>query len=404
VDSEFTGASMAIFECNDKGLEQSLRRIYDIVMDSGGHVHDQLVIRAHNNQLCLATPSEIQRDAPLITVPEHLLVPLKDFKLGLDGDDIGINTVDDGITAERGELLELFVDIYNRTGKIKQHRHITPWIYALDDPALFEKLTEARRPRNGFGILKDIETCDRNNLLLGTFIKTRELNTKLGIGQVLMPLIDIANNHPRCQPLDGKHAENGEFTLSIYKGTAAEGSDECYVRYGYYDAHDTFLYYNYSTPDAIFTRSIPIDIELAGAGKLEVHAISSIIDRDNLLPESQDLQPYFPPVRPANNRETLAVGFLPMPRSESPFALRRILASLIYTLSPDMDQKEINNLVEITEKRVITENLSYYDELGRFLEEYKPKAGQDLVVNIARRMVAIQIENIRQYPLLGMIG
>ena len=69
-----------------------------------------------------------------------------------------------------------------------------------------------------------------------------------------------------------------------------------------------------------------------------------------------------------------------------------------------MDQKEINNLVEITEKRVITENLSYYDELGRFLEEYKPKAGQDLVVNIARRMVAIQIENIRQYPLLGMIG
>ena len=398
---------MPVFDCDDKGLERSLREMHDIILDSGGVVHDQLVIRGRDGQLNLEAPFATEPNRPILTVPGEALLPVEKFELGLQGDEIGIVSVSGELTDLRKALLDLFVDVYNRTGKIAFHKRVSTLLLKIDDPTLFEKLYEARQRRGNYEkFFQGINLKDHDDLVIKSFLRTRQLGCKSNKDKaavnMLAPLLDFVNNHPRSPIYNSGFPPQIGYTSSISRSCPKPNSDECYVSYGMNDSHDILLSYNYVESDTYFTRSVPINIELPFSGKrMDILSNQMQPIPKNKLPHSlRDMHAYFPPIHfKADDKNILEVGYLPIPQGKAPLALRRIIGFLVRTVAPDLSQAERKEVVQQAEKTILQRNIDYYTEFSRFLEGYKPRSDQEMIVDMARQMAAIQLENIRKYPL-----
>ena len=71
-------------------------------------------------------------------------------------------------------------------------------------------------------------------------------------------------------------------------------SSECYVVYGLYDTLDTFLSYGFPDINAPYVRSIPMEIQIACYGALNIRSLIGARNEHELPKQITDLRRYMP--------------------------------------------------------------------------------------------------------------
>jgi len=272
----------------------------------------------------------------------------------------------DGVAAE---CLTLLVELYNRSGKLRQWRADCPWLAPAPESALVDRLLDARGDSakgRHYRRLRDEGRMDE--LLHDSFIGSRAFNVAPRFqeaigrsadpasGAVLLPMIDYFNHDMRAEGFSIQ-AEPAPPSMRIFATPRADTA-ELYVRYNFYDPVDTYLYYGFVDAGAPHLTSIATELSVAG----RTLGVTTTGERrqGKLHPQVKDLRPFLPVVRPAENG--LTVSRLIFPGPQAPRALRRVLSLLLTRL--EIPRAEIPAQVEYLENQLVERNLAFWEGLA----------------------------------------
>jgi len=392
---------MVQFETDDRGLERALIALGDEFERCGGFIHADLRIGANESGFVVKAPAALGEKETLVRLPRGAFLPVDKFTLALQGADICVVSHDADLPAHQVRLLELMLELYNRTDKIGFHKKTdTMQLYLKDKPLLFRLLKCREHGRVQFS---DTAGEDVDSFHLTSFLNTRVLKLRLDpnsteMRKILMPVIDFLNNHPKAEGLQSKDGEN----VSILKMSPVAGSEECYIRYGMYDALDCLIRYSYAEEHGFFVRSAPMTIELPPLGRLRVKSTHTPGKYKTLPKEIHDVWRHLPNVKIDVGTNVAEVEFIHIPQADPPFALRRVLAVVLKTmmthLKARMTEEAFSTAILTAEHEIVARNVKLYEDFEKDLSTYVAKRGCELVVDNAKRVMRLQRESIERYP------
>ena len=405
--------------CSDKEIEKLIKKLCDLVTKNNGFVHNELRISCANGDLKIEAPKEINDGAAIITLPKECLLPHSRFELGLNGDDLVIKSHEkDKLTKGQVEMMSVLLEIYNKTGKIKDIKASGTMSLLRTDPELLDRILQGR-DKAKLPFLEKMKNYSVEEFFLNSFIKTRVLGFKESIEseeeqpqyerlQVLMPVIDFLNHHPLANGFMTRFSESSAVKRSIEtlenEGVAVvkccpfEGLDECYVNYGNYDAMDTFLHYNYVERNAIAVRSVPMEISLPGLCTLNIGSDIARIKANKLPDQIKDLAFYMPGIQVDKELSIVSLTSVFIPQPRAPRAMRRILGAALSQLGTSLSEQEMSEYVFEAEAHIISKNIQFFQGLIEYLEAYNFKPEIKIIYDNALDMAATQVDKIQNYP------
>ncbi len=381
---------MVEFICDNQEIEDLLVKIHGLVTANGGYVHEDVRICARDGSMTIEAAASAPKREVLITITDDVMLPMELFQLSLEGDEFVLKSVDDAATPIQVALMEAMLGLYNLTGKMASHRKTSTSRLYFDDPELFARICNP-------GDVEKFATIPQERFDMEMFLSTRYLPWRTGlsggdVSKVLLPLIDLFNNHVQAQGF-GRQGKS----LSVVRSSPVTGSDECFVQYGKYDAHDLLLGYDYVDEYALFVTSQPMTIKPGEKASLEVGRNVSGPSNVNLSKRLMPLRRFLPTVKTDSAGGIPKVDFLLIPPAGAPRALRRVLINLISSIVPHLDQKLQMGLVSEAEHQVVAANVDYYEKLAGYLDDHETKAGTELIVDNIKRMAAAQLARVKAY-------
>jgi hypothetical protein len=293
------GMSVQI-ESDNPAVARVLERLCARLAAEGAHFDPALVIRYNGPRgfsLAKAPSANMQAhvpyEGPLVSLPHRCLLPYSAFFFALEGDDIVLRNARPHVTPLQRTLMEDMLALYNMTGTFRAHAALSPWTAFKARPDILNALLDSRRGSD-LGIIEKAVSRRALDDAFGLFVffKSRLLTCRLnGNGapsRVLAPIIDLANHRPNgagyrtIRPLDDS-VNSGEAALVLPAVQALPRKPQCFMRYGRLDAMDTFLHYGFIDRHASFVRSIPVDVQIKGRGRLRIGAASTITRRDQAV-------------------------------------------------------------------------------------------------------------------------
>lgn len=376
---------------DDPEFERHLVRLHDLIVSNGGFVHEECVIVVRDGDLRVEAPRSVPEGVEFVRVPEALLLPVEDFGLYLDEDEIRIGTPSDSISPVQAELMESMIAIYNISGKIRNHRIGSPSRLYLAEPDIYRRLVMANQ-------FKSREALPKKDFLLHDFLHTRTFSLKSKDGQadtpVLMPIIDFLNHHQGAAGF-----QLGGKGLSVVRRSPLEGSDECFVSYSRMDAQIAFFNYGFVDRNSTNAMSVPLTVSLPGVVELRVNRLPGA-KRKNAAPTGlKDIQRYVP--RMALNVEKMqgSVSSLPIPDANSPRALRRILATILANFMRHVPPSDAQALLDEAERQIIHANRTYYKGLIAYAFEMSLSDDLRSVLDDVAIMAEHQLRILDAYEL-----
>jgi hypothetical protein len=394
---------VARFTCDDHGIEKLLVRLARDVSALGGGIHPEVQISCEDGDLSIRADGALALKTPLISVPEPALLPVDEIGFVVRDDELGLASPQTHLSPARRRLLDTMLEIYRRTGKIGSHRATSPWLALAHEPTILERLVQGRATAPAIrNFHRDFLEGRYDELTTKSFIKTRTLGFRLGAQRptpVLMPIIDFVNHHPGAPGFRTGTDSTGIRRVAIQQANPIAASAECYVRYGNYDALDTYLVYGFVEQSAPFVRSVPLNFQLDGIGTIEVHsAIGSnkAAGSGKLPPHLQAVRQFMPAVQPVSETH-LILSHLMIPAGPPEFALRRILQELLVGMRPNLDQVGLQNYVAKAESEIISRNIAFYEQLIRLDEPKSDTSTDRSAVSTVRQMAEIQLAKLQEY-------
>lgn len=392
---------MVTFVCDDRRAEQLLEKLARQVVDTGGWLDPEMQIRCEDGNLSILSDRQADSADTLIALPEATLLPVERGEFYLSGDDLCFRPSGSGLSRERSRLLDTMLEIYNVTGKIARHRATSPWLVLAGAPQILRGLVAGRAdapvPKK---FLDLFESGAFDPLTIECFVKTRVLGFKDATGRnpepVIMPVIDFINHHPRSPGFQIGSGRAAAGQIAVLHSTPVDGSRECFVRYGLYDAYDTYLMYSYVNEIAPFVRSVPLTIDLKGLGAITVRSVIGVRPRDKIPDHLADLRGLMPVVRKLADRR-LSVSHLIIPSGVPKFALRRILAELIRSLGPSLSNDAIQRHLATAEMAVLSTNIRFYENLVRSLDNDGHTSSTASATAVVRQLAELQLSKIHDY-------
>ena len=370
-------------------VEQEILRLADAVSMAGGCLDDRITVVCKDGALSIEAPLSVPVGTRLIKLPDSALLPVNEFKIAVQGDDCCLVSHSDVVTSAQIRIMEHLLNVYNLTGKIAFQRRTNSLRLARHFPELFSSLAlpnaaeiYARKSRAEF----DLETFFLSRQL-GRGANWRD--TKV---TVLMPIMDLVNHHPRAQTY---HDIPAALSISLFH--ASPENPECFVRYGGYDAHDMWLTFSYPDREAAFVNVRPMIIDLGEMGIINVMQSRKPIDNESIPAGMEDLGFFLPPMRYFPEASNVQVGFLRIPPSTAPRALRRVLDLLVSRLNPYASKMSRDNAVLEAERQAVDGTRSYYKEMALLLERADIPEDLEIILSNANEMVDIQLKLIDAY-------
>jgi hypothetical protein len=241
---------------DQEGATAVLREIATLCRAHGAEWHPQLTAEVREGAMRLLAPPGTE--GSLITVPLPLLMPIEGARWGEGESALELLEAPAAATALQRELLQLMVALYNATDKMGWWRERHPARLAERCPAVAAALA----------VLKPGPDNERRPPAR-CFLATRSLECKPdpppGAPQpMLMPLVDLLNHHH-----NGSRYRTHGRALRI--AVAQAGGDECFTHYGHRrDGLDLALHYGHSDRSTPFAHSAPLEIVVAGVGRIVV--------------------------------------------------------------------------------------------------------------------------------------
>ena len=352
---------MASIRSDDPETKDVLARINKIISKHGGTLNPGMEIISSGGYLSIHSKLDRENHEPLIYVSPDCLPIFDDFEFSLDGDLIrGKPVVQNSPSRTHIKTMDLMIELYNLTGKIKEHRDSIPAMALMNSPSLLDHLYKGGqyRPENG-----NFQGTDQE--IVKSFMDSR-VSDFLEDGKikgVVMPIIDLFNHHHGAYYYNKKNDANYSG-ISVFNSKPLKGSDECFVRYNHdCDALGLFIIYGFVDTTTSIVRSVPISFELGSAGCIRINRVATpVIPAENLPPGARDLNLYFPRINHIN-KSTLEISSQIIPPETGQDSLRRILAILIRILAPNIPDAELNKIIINAENSILKVNTGYYSKL-----------------------------------------
>ena len=405
---------MVHYRSDSAEIERAMERLVSLVTSCGGEIDDSAILSCTGGHMSIVVPKN--RGSPhLIKLPRACLLPEKDFSLVLNGDDLCLSAHSDKFSREQVSLLEIMLELYNQTEKIKDFKKRFSWLLLRNETELLRLVLEGRRFLSFKRILDQVADeaphvtikryLDRaiserpDGYIIESFLKSRFLGFKAGPDRqaesVLMPVIDFLNHHYRARPF--RHFdENGQRYIAVQPAQPVQDSQECFVSYGAYDCLDLFLAYHYVDEHVPFVRSIPMDLDFGRAGVVRHVGFPIIPRHKNLPPEIADIGFYLPTIQ-GGRQGLLEVSGLLVPGPTAPRALRRVLEALLGRLDPNPSVTDKEGIILTVENDVIINNLRYYRGFSREIEARAASCQDSSLIESLRKVVSIQFANLESY-------
>jgi hypothetical protein len=382
--------------CDNKAVEKEVAALHDICEDQGAILHNDLRMVVERGNIWLESDLPADNRDVLISLPQSCLPPIDQVSFKLTGNDIEIESIEPGVLSDTQErCLQHMLAIYNATGKIRQHKETSPWFALAKAPDILAHLVSGRK-----GAPKIEHLCERlldegpsDALAIDSFLGTRKYGA-LG-SAVLMPFIDYANHHGQSPGFQSRpdHAPR-DHQVSLINSKPRASQRECTVRYGMFDALDTFLTYGFVDGDAEILRSSPVTLD-TGKGTIAVEGRIGTQGKKQVPKDLSDLRLFVPQILQSSETE-IRVAHLVLPDTVAPLALRRILNWLIRLEIPEIGLMRLRTCVNDLEAELLAANTKYYDEL-----ESKLSASEDTVPDetsaILRELIAQQRQELENY-------
>ena len=405
---------MVEFICDDKEIEITLRKLYKLIVNNGGVVHEKLTISCNKGDFQITVSETVPTGEEIIILSRDCLLPVDKFKLDLKGYNIVMTSHDKDLSEGQVSMMKMMIKLFNLTGKIEAQKKTSTFSLQYEDSDLLQRILKSRSEK-GIPFLKNREELSEKTYYLKSFLKTRTLSIK-GSGketanvEVLMPVIDCLNHHakairftPRFSDVNdlGVKQDTEVTHVTVVKSCSDEGSNECYVNYGPYDSMDALIQYNYPDESAYFVRSVPVRIDLPGKlGRVEIQSMTWDAQHKNLPENLKDLEFYIPEINVNIVKDIVILKFLYIPSHIAPNAMRRILVMALSRFELNLEKNQMMEILRFVEKRIINENLKYYEDLSEYLKSYIPTPAVKLITENTRDVVATQLNHIKSYELL----
>ena len=247
------------FACtDDPAIAASLEAMRQLVVARGGLVHPAACVEARDGSLRVICHEPLAQGQPLFKVPDLLLVSIDGLIWSNSDAKMQLADRPSHLSADQVELLDIFVTIYNCSGKLNWVREQATMVLSRD--AEFAAQVDLVRPFH----------ATEAPSAAAAFLKTRSYSSKHAQAGMenktcIMPLIDFMNHH-----LDGSKYRHADGWLQIDASYSAR-SEECFINYGEYrDPLALALGHGYLDPHTPFAHSVPLTLDLAGFGRLQV--------------------------------------------------------------------------------------------------------------------------------------
>ena len=387
--------------CTSPEIERHLAAMAELLLGDGSVFSDALRIEQRGNDLSMLSAPEASPGL-LLKLSVSCLVPMEDFELRAQADDIVIGRTAANVTPLRSALLEHQLAVFNLTGKLAVHRAINPAFHYDEAHALLRHVYRARTQKLEFA--RELQAMAPGPRELSAFLYTRTLQIKLPDrpqpSRVLMPYIDYANHHPLAPSLVPLAKDGRNEALGIVNSRMVKGSDEVFYSDSQLsDALDIYLNYHFVVPDDAtpFVRSLPVTVELGEHGTLSIDAGRPVSHTGELAAQDQDLKNVLPATEFTGPGRLLA-SYLMIDCAGPAPQTRRVLAWLIRRLAGGLDDKAIEPLVREAERQILAANRDFYATMQTLSRERQQSAGpDDPVARDCGMLAAVQLDKLARY-------
>ncbi len=394
-------------QTNNIALKKEIKGLIDLLKKNGSVVDSGLSIEiSEEGGISLHFPRAVGRSKLLIRLKSEHIIPEVALNTCLRGDSFEIDPDRRLLNPLQIEIGTRMIEIYNAAGKVGQHKAENPWIQSIGEPRLLEVLLsslhsgKAKEEKLSF-----IRGCqDRpsfDEFVVKTFMASRTLARQAaetgGQETVIMPIADYLDHDYRGSPY-GFSSTSCSGDLRVFCRQPFVWSQECYARYGSYDAVDTFVNYGFLDREVPFVRSIPLEIEIGDRGKLLIDSAVGSSNRGEKIPKTlRDIQFLLPNWKRGESGEFI-LSHIFIAAGNYPHATKRIIRWIIEEMTREStDQEFVAKQTAAAEMKLVDANIAYYEKIliGLDLDE---KADSGLKSRI-RQLVETQLNKLFKYSI-----
>ena len=245
-------------DVENAALGEPLRAMAAMVEARGGYLAPRLRLVERDGALRVERPRSAPPTDLLVAIPPELLVPIDGLVWSDDTRALRLAQPANHLSSARKTMLDLFLAIYNASGKLAQIAEYPAAVFARD-PGLLEIVRQVKP-----------ETRPNRASLCELFLSTRQVFEQLHPADdaktaVIMPVMDFLNHHHQG---DTFRIVNGRLAIPEHHfGDSAE----CVSSYGgQRDPFDLLIGHGYVDCATPFAASLPVTLALPGLGTLVI--------------------------------------------------------------------------------------------------------------------------------------
>lgn len=249
---------MSLALSDNKIIASCIETMARLIVARGGFVHPAVCIEVRDGSIRTVCLAPLAVGETLFKVPDTLLVPTDELNWTDSEEKMELASPTSHFSADRAEMLDLFITIYNAAGKLPWLKNHAARVVLRD--AGFAAQLALIRPRHF------IEAPSPAAELLDTRCYSgKDAQDGMANKRCLMPLIDFMNHHMEGAPyLHG----NGFLQANI---CFADQTEECFSNYGKHrDPLNLALGHGYLDGNSTYVQCVPLKIDLEGFGLLEI--------------------------------------------------------------------------------------------------------------------------------------
>lgn len=392
-------------------VQQALESLCQTLIENGSEIDPDVEFTFEEGRIHCFLRKDIKENTQLFKIPYDLMIPYpyEKFDLEIKDGQLEIVGFQEGLSDVQCKLFAHMVDIYNATGMFSCHLEQSIWLKYLELPEIVEVF---------LGVFSgdDIDTIHRlktqpdfwEDLAIMSFLKTRMFFSqvdpkKAEPSHLLAPVAELLNHHIAGSSFDYIfEEEEDKGFMVVHVAQKLADSRECFTSYGMFDALYLWANYHFIDKTAVFVKSIPLDIELLdGGGSITVKADNQQVPYSSLPKELQEVSFYCPHYQAKTKKKHIDLSHVFIPSKGGWYAMRRILAYLIHTINPNLEDMALREMIKYAEKEILIKNELFYRDLIAKLEQVS--SDKDLIANI-KSISDFQLSQIKNYKDFFALG
>ena len=375
INMPVSGEQQQFISGENKKVITLIKALVNELKKMGARFHQQLHIVEKSGDLSIQSSLPANTYHDLMNIPVKCMPLIGDFIFTVDADfNLFVQPVEKILNKHSVKIMELMVDIYNATGKLKTWNETYPLLTLRKYPKIVDLLLEGRTFNKKIKTYQELMKNERwDDLLIESFLGSRVFNytdemlKQAGIASTndsesgLLAVIDFLNHRTGASSYTFCHS-----TKSILINACSDAkSKEVFIQYNLSDPLIAYVMYGFvdSCSPWIYSITTKLTTQYGKSELLVLNAPS--VYKDKLDRETRHLRKFLPENIKSNGKN-VAVSSLMIPNVKDHSTLREVLAVILkkYNLG-GYYSNDLNLQIEVKflEQQLIDNNIKYWSRL-----------------------------------------